>query len=188
MAKFATQAVQNQPDVLRVTEDVPDTIRPLGSLEHLFWLIDQRGPIHFAVTAQVSGRTSPRDWRQALDMVQERHPFLSVRVERSPGSIPQFRQVDAIPIPLRIVEDDPTTRWEAEVGEELATPFDPNGAPLVRAVFIQGIDDAAFILVAYRAIADGLSVAYAIRDTLSALAGGTLERCPCRPLRTNAAR
>jgi hypothetical protein len=96
--------------------------------------------------------------------------------------------MDAAASPLRIVEDDPGTCWEAEVAEELATPFDPNGAPLVRAVFIQGIDDAAFILVAYRAIADGLSVAYAIRDTLSALAGGTLERCPCRPLRTNAAR
>jgi hypothetical protein len=42
--------------------------------------------------------------------------------------------VDAAPIPLRIVEDDPETRWKAEVGEELATPFDPHGAPLVRAV------------------------------------------------------
>ena len=137
MTEFATQAAQNQLDVLEVTEDVPDTIRPLGSFEHLFWLIDQRGPIHFAVTAQVSGRTSPRDWRQALDIVQERHPLLSVRVERSPGSIPQFRQVDAVPIPLRIVEDDPTTRWEAEVGEELATPLDPNGAPLIRAVLVR---------------------------------------------------
>jgi hypothetical protein len=181
MAKFATQAVQNQLDVLPVTQDFPDTIRPLGSLEHLFWLIDQRGPIHFAVTAEVSGRTSPRDWRQALDAVQERHTFLSVRVEGSPGSIPQFRQVDAAPIPLRIVEDDPATRWEAEVGEELATPFDPNEAPLVRAVLIQGIEDAAFMLVAHHVVADGVSLAYVMRDTLHALIGGFLARLPVLP-------
>jgi hypothetical protein len=52
----------------------------------------------------------------------------------------------AAAIPLRIVEDDPGTRWEAEVGEELATPFNPNGAPLVRAVFIQGITPPSLFL------------------------------------------
>ena len=150
MTELARQFVRNQLDA-------PETLRALGSFEHLFWLMDQNRPVHFAVTAQIEGRTSPRDWRRALDTVQERHKLLSVRVEGTPGSIPQFRQVDAAPIPLRIVEDDPETRWKAEVGEELATPFDPHGAPLVRAVLIQGIHDAAFVLVAHHAIADAIS-------------------------------
>jgi hypothetical protein len=174
MTELARQFVRNRLDA-------SETMRPLGSFEHLFWLMDQNRPVHFAVTAQITGRTSPRDWRQALDNVQERHKLLSVRIEESPGSIPQYRQVDAAPIPLRIVEDDPETRWADEVGEELATPFDPHGAPLVRAILIQGIEDAAFILVAHHAIADGVSVAYVIRDTLRALAGGTLERLPLSP-------
>jgi hypothetical protein len=89
--------------------------------------------------------------------------------------------VDAVPIPLRIVEDDPTTRWEAEVGEELATPFDPNGAPLIRAVLVQGIHDAAFMLVAHHTIADGISLAYVIRDTLHALTDGFLASLPVLP-------
>jgi hypothetical protein len=174
MTEFARQFVRNRLEA-------PETLRALGSFEHLFWLMDQNRPVHFAVTAQVEGRTSPRDWRQALDTVQERHKLLSVRIEESPGSIPQYRQVNDAPIPLRIVEDDPDTRWEAEVGEELAMPFDPHGAPLIRAALIQGINDAAFILVAHHVIADGVSVAYLIRDTLRALAGGTLERLPLSP-------
>jgi hypothetical protein len=29
------------------------TIRPLGSFEHMFWLLDQNRSCHFAVTAQL---------------------------------------------------------------------------------------------------------------------------------------
>jgi hypothetical protein len=72
-------------------------------------------------------------------------------------------------------EDRPELHWEAEVGKELATPFNPSQAPLLRAVLIQGTRHAAFMLVAHHSIADGLSLAYAIRDTLHALAGRSLQ-------------
>jgi NRPS condensation-like uncharacterized protein len=137
--------------------------------------------VHFVVTALLSGETSPRDWRRALDRLQERHPILSVCIDGEPGSIPSFHQADARPIPLRVVEDEPELRWEAEVGEELATPFKPSQAPLIRAALIQGARDAAFMLVAHHSIADGLSLAYAIRDTLDLLAGRTLEPLPWLP-------
>lgn len=55
------------------------------------------------------------------------------------------------------------------------TPFDSSQAPLIRAVLVQGVRDTAFILVAHHSIADGLSLAYTIRDTLSALCGEPLE-------------
>src|SRR6267378_8115144 len=113
-----------------VTGSPQDAIRSLGSLEHLFWLFDQNSFVHFAVTALISGETSARDWRRALDRLQKRHPILSVCIGGEPGSVPSFRQADGTPIPLRIVEDEPELRWEAEVGEELATPFNPNQAPL----------------------------------------------------------
>src|SRR5258708_21025838 len=136
-----------------VTGSPQDAIRSLGSLEHLFWLFDQNSFVHFAVTALISGETSPRDWRRALDRLQKRHPILSVCIGGEPGSVPSFRQADGTPIPLRIVEDEPELRWGAEVGEELATPFNPSQAPLTRAVLIQGVRDAAFMLVAHHSIA-----------------------------------
>jgi hypothetical protein len=161
-------------------KNASDTIRLLGSFEHMFWLIDQNRPVHFAVTAQIAGTASPDDWRQALDRVQGRHPIFSVCIEGSPGSVPWFRQAAAA-IPLRIVEGNPRTSWGTEVGDELATRFDPRQAPLIRALLIQDNQSTAFTLVAHHSIADGLSIAYAIRDTLSALSGGLLEPLPLSP-------
>jgi len=175
---MARTAAQLAYDELEAASAVTDASRTLGSLEHLFWLLDQNRSFHFAVTALISGKASPDDWREALDRLQERHPILSVGIEGRPGSIPRFRQEVGASIPLRIVEGDPNADWEGEVGEELATPFDPAKAPLMRAVLIQGKRDTAFILVAHHSIADGLSLAYAIRDTLVAVSGRQLESLP----------
>jgi hypothetical protein len=174
-AQTDQRAVTASPQPL--TDSPQDPIRSLGALEHLLWLYDQNRFVHFAVTALISGEASPRDWRRALDRLQKRHPHLSFCIAGEPGSVPSFRQADATPIPLRIVADEgrPEPRWEAEVGKELATPFNPSQAPLIRAVLIQGTRHAAFMLVAHHSIVDGLSLAYAIRDTLNALAGRSLR-------------
>jgi hypothetical protein len=180
MAKVARRTPWGRLNAIHADKSASDTIRLLGSFEHMFWLIDQNRPVHFALTAQITGKASPDDWRQALDRVQGRHPIFSVCIEGSPGSVPRFRQVAAA-IPLRIVEGNPRTSWGAEVGEELATPFDPSQAPLIRALLIQDSQSTAFTLVAHHSIADGLSIAYAIRDTLSAISGGLLEPLPLSP-------
>jgi hypothetical protein len=181
MVNATRQVARDQWDRSAVTESEQDAIRSLGSLEHLFWLLDQHHFVHFAVTALISGETSSRDWRRALDRLQKRHPILSVCIDGEPDSVPLFRQAEATPIPLRIVEHEPELRWEAEIGKELATPFNPSRAPLIRALLIQGARDAAFMLVAHHSIADGLSLAYAIRDTLDALAGRFLRPLPWLP-------
>src|SRR5262249_7384759 len=181
MVNATRQIARDQRDSSVVTEPAQDTIRSLGSLEHLFWLLDQHHFVHFAVTALISGKTSPRDWRRALDRLQKRHPILSVCIDGEPDSVPSFRQADITPISLRIVEDEPELRCEAEVGKQLATPFNPTRAPLIRAVLIQGARDTAFMLVAHHSIADGLSLAYAMRDTLDALAGRSLPPLPWLP-------
>ena len=122
MLNTKQQVARGPYDCPAVAPSAQDAIRPLGSLEHLFWLHDQHRFIHFAVTALISGETSPRDWRRALDHLQKRHPILSVCIDGEPGSVPSFRRADGTLIPLRIVKDEPELRWEAEVGKELATP------------------------------------------------------------------
>lgn len=109
-------------------------IRPLGSFEHLFWLLDQESPMHFSLAAQIEGPTTVKDWRVALDHVQRRHPFFSVCIEKDENSIPRFRQVRDKPIPVRVVRVGTTQRsWLTELQKEVATPFDPGYSPLVRA-------------------------------------------------------
>src|SRR5215470_5607446 len=61
---------------------VEGNIRPLGSTEHLFWLLDQGSPMHFSLAAQIEGHATVGEWRAALDHVQRRHPFFSVCIER----------------------------------------------------------------------------------------------------------
>jgi hypothetical protein len=85
------------------TDPAKTYVRPLGSFEHLFWLLDQASPRHFSLAAQIEGSTIVGDWRVALDHVQRRHPFFSVCIEKDRNSNPQFRQVLDKPIPLRSV-------------------------------------------------------------------------------------
>jgi NRPS condensation-like uncharacterized protein len=153
--------------------------RQLGSLEHLLWLQDQHRSVHFALTALISGRTTPSDLRTALDRVQGRHPLLSVRITKE--ATPKFVKITNAPIPLRVVEGNPGLDWQREVAEELANPFDPNRAPLLRAVLIYAPQNAALILVAHHSIADGLSIAYVIRDLLLTLNGIRLDPLPLPP-------
>jgi hypothetical protein len=157
------------------------SVRPLGSLEQLFWLMDQHRPVHFVLAAQISGVTSLLNWRKALDAVQACHPLLSARINHTDGSAPHFQYVHNAPIPLREVYGEPDQLWQTEVAEEMATRFDPSQAPLIRAVLIKGRDKAAFIVAAHHSIADGFSIACVIRDTLCALGDATLMPQPMPP-------
>ena len=50
--------------------------RHLESAGHMFWLLNQNSPVHFAVCAQGGGTTAIEDWRNALDTMQQCHPNL----------------------------------------------------------------------------------------------------------------
>jgi hypothetical protein len=64
---------------------------------------------------------------------------------------------------------------------ELSVPFDPEDAPLVRAVLLHEPDQAVVILVAHHSIADGRSIAFVIRDLLRALSGEDIDVLPLLP-------
>lgn len=157
-------------------------LRPLGALEELFWLLDQHRPFHFAMAAEVDGATTVSDWRRALDLVQQRHPLLSVRIERNGENRPCFRQDLAAPIPLRVVQGtNVTQRWEFQAELELSIPFAPTKAPLLRAVLLHEEQRAVCLFVIHHAIADGRSVAFVFRDLLQALSGKPVKRLPLIP-------
>ena len=157
-------------------------LRPLGSFEHFFWLIDQNRPVHFALAAEVLGTTKPEQWLAALELVQRRHPLLSVRIEADGTGRPHFRRKIGTRIPLRIrQEHDATKDWALEMELELSIPFDLNQAPLIRAVLLHEADRAVIILVTHHSIADGRSIAFVIRDLLEALSGKALDSLPLLP-------
>lgn len=151
--------------------------RPLESAGHMFWLLNQNSPVHFAVCAQIGGTTTVEDWRNALDTMQQRHPNFFVGIALDEAANPYCHSVASVRIPLRIVVGS-DLRWEPEIEGELATPFDAEQAPLVRAVLLHQAHRAVLILVAHHSIADGRSLVFAIRDTFYALSGKSLGPPP----------
>jgi Condensation domain len=178
----STETIINTETTNASTLHPKDFIRPLGAGEELMWLLDLSSRIHFALAAEVEGRTTVEEWRAALDALQRRHPLLSVCIDSNHSRIPHFRHVEGEPIPLRVVETV-EMRWELELERELRTQFDPRQAPLMRAVLLYQESKAVFILVAHHSIADGFSLAFAIRDVLEALSGQLLDRLPLMPSR-----
>jgi hypothetical protein len=152
-------------------------LRPLGNLEQMFWLKNQHMPYHFAVCAEIGGRTAIADWRAALDMVQRRHPNFAVQIELNKEGVPCFHHVADERIPLRVTAAD-GHRWEPEMERELATLFTAQPAPLIRAVLLHQTHRSFFILSAHHSIADTKSLVFAIRDVLQALSGKMLDPLP----------
>jgi Condensation domain len=152
-------------------------VRALGARERLFWLMDQKHPTHLTVTAEVKGITRVQNWRDALDAVQRRHPILSASINRNEEGQPALYQADAAPIPLRVVDGSIQGPWELELEleREMAVPFIPKQAPLIRSVLIHKPQSAVLTLVAHHAIADGMALVFLIRDLLQVLSGGEIE-------------
>jgi NRPS condensation-like uncharacterized protein len=66
-------------------------------------------------------------------------------------------------------------RWELELDREMALPFTPEQAPLIRSVLIHKPQSAVLIMVAHHSIADGMALVFLIRDLLQALSGRQIE-------------
>src|SRR6266436_9430307 len=102
-----------------------DLLRPLGAFEELFCLFDQHFPTNHALAAQIIGHATVQRWRDALDVVQQRHPLLSACIDTTFNRVPHFRHVTGQCIPLRVVTS-PYARWQREIAEEVNAPFTPD--------------------------------------------------------------
>jgi len=151
------------------------TNRPLGTNEKVFWVLDQKTTTQFAVVAEIDGTLKDDAWRQALDIVQRRHPNLSVRISGNDYSTAQLNHVDHCRIPLRIIYTQSGESWNNVLEEELSTPLDITIAPLARAVLVQQPGKSVFMFISNHTIGDGMSVALVIRDILTVLSGRTIE-------------
>ena len=159
-----------------------DLLRPLGAFEELFCLLDQHFPTNGALAAQITGHTTIQQWRDALDVVQQRHPLLSACIDTTFNRVPHFRRVTGQRIPLRVVTS-PNARWQREIAEEVNEPFTPDQAPLFRAVLLHQETHCTFILSSHHAVCDGSSRIFLLRDMLLSISGNTLAALSLAPSR-----
>jgi hypothetical protein len=152
-------------------------LRPLGGAERFFWLLDQHQPFHFVTAMQVSGPTTPAQWREALDKLQKRHPLLAVSIRGNEKSQPQFYTQADEPIPLR-VQTGSLSDLPHAVTLELQQRFNSSVGPLARATLLHQSDTAILLLSLHHSIADGMAAVYLIRDLMLALSGQEIGVLP----------
>lgn len=163
-------------------------LRPLGSFEHCFWLVNRGVASHIVFAAEIDGVATAPKWRAAFDALQRRHPLLHVRVPASPLGLPYFEAVHDRPIPLRHASDAIWNlgriahEWlDRALSEELSEPIDTDTAPLMRAVIATGAERSVIILSCSHVVCDGISMSYCLRDLLQALNGEALTSLPMAP-------
>jgi NRPS condensation-like uncharacterized protein len=142
--------------------------RTLGAFEKTFWLLNQIDSKDFAPAADISGTQPVEKWRKAIDIAQQRHPNLSVKVVLDELARPALQHVENLHVPLRVVHAEQNYRWEREVEKELSVRFNTKEGPLLRVVLVQKTDSTILILAANHTVADGTSLSYLTRNILLA--------------------
>ncbi|MBB3543044.1 MULTISPECIES: condensation domain-containing protein [unclassified Rhizobium] len=156
-------------------------LRPLGPVEQYFWLSDQNSPKHFCMTLHVSGSTTVQCWREALEAVRLRHPLLRATIDRDEFGMPSFYQLEGYQIPLKVIEAEPPHDWQNAVSNELMEPFPQIAAPLTRAMLFHSAGHTTLVFTAHHAVADGMSIAFVLRDLLEVIGGGELSKLHLPP-------
>ncbi|MBV9488744.1 MAG: hypothetical protein JO069_03340 [Verrucomicrobia bacterium] len=157
------------------------TFRPLGHIERLLWATSLQGNINSVQAVRISGRFSTAELQAALDAARSRHPLLSAGVTLDADQRPCFCR-SSRPVPLRIARREHDGSWMDEAVAEMADPIDASRPPLLRAVLLPAGDTSELLLSFHHCNADGMSILFAFRDILHALAQQPpLPKLPIRP-------
>lgn len=114
------------------------------------------GSFNIVTISRVKGGLKEEIVRQALDLIQTRHPRLNSRIVGALDSL--CFDCGAIKIPLRVVSKQSSEQWQEVVLEELNQPIESDKC-LIRGVLITFPDEKLnyLLTILHHAISDGLS-------------------------------
>jgi NRPS condensation-like uncharacterized protein len=141
--------------------------RKLGLVENLFEICHNLGAMIDVNIARIEGTITEPILRQALDLVQKRHPMLQVRIVESKEGF-HFQSEDTSKIPLHVIDKQGENQWLNIVEEEFHKKFPNNTVPLCRVTFIKSTSDniSEIIITFHHAITDGMSCMRFIHELL----------------------
>jgi hypothetical protein len=144
--------------------------RPLSYIEKTIWVVDLIARQNFVMVARVSGTLTEPVLRQALDLVQAKHPPLRWKIKESDP--PEF-VLDNVPkIPLRIIERKGDDHWIEEAEKEIDGAFPFTEGPFVRVVQLVSKDkEECDLLVSFCHIASDATSGVTIVNELLTIAG-----------------
>ena len=143
--------------------------RKLGLIENLFEILHDLGAMIDVNVARIEGLLTPDILRQALNLVQKRHPMLQVHlIELADGLY--FESEGTQEIPLSVIDKQYENQGIEIAEDELHQKFSEGLAPLCRVTFLRsstsnGISE--IIATFHHAITDGMSCMRFFDDLLS---------------------
>ncbi|MEA5567008.1 phthiocerol/phthiodiolone dimycocerosyl transferase family protein [Anabaena sp. UHCC 0399] len=131
--------------------------RKLSPIEQSMEILNRRVAANVVTISRVQGKLSQDIVRQALDLIQVRHPLLNSRIVGNLDNI--CFEFGAEQLPLRIVHKKYLAQWQEVVLEELNQPIASNKY-LARSVLIRFADENInyLLIILHHAISDGLSI------------------------------
>lgn len=143
--------------------------RELNSIEQATEILNRyAGTFNVVTVMRLTGPINEKIVRQALDLVQRRHPRLNSRIVEAWGSM-RFETEGTQQIPLRIVKGVYNQAWQNVVSSELNETIDSSKF-LMRAVLIppeSAEGESYLITTIHHAIVDGLSSIRMHQDLLT---------------------
>lgn len=128
-------------------------------------------PVNVVFPVKVEGSFEETAIRDALQKIQQKHPFLRVTVETGPDGIPSYVTEESIkPIPYRITERQSDDDWLAEAEAEWGTPFNAGNTPMARLVWVRSEQVSELLMVCHHCIGDATSIITLMRELLECLA------------------
>lgn len=162
--------------------------RHLDPAEAFFFMADRVSCMNFAILAERSGHLDPELIRSSLAVIQDENPLLQVRIRWTDDHGLCFEPAAGTPIDLacRTVDAGDWQRW---IERELAHPFAPGSAPLMRCRYLEMSSPgrSVLVLVFHHSIADARSGIELLRRLIDCIAARTTSRtranaAPLRPM------
>jgi hypothetical protein len=151
--------------------------RSLGAMEKLFWMWDQHRPNHFVLAAQIDGRLSPEQWRQAMDSLQARNPLLGARIVEETTGRARFVPEPKLRLPIRF-ETLGELSWQVQAGRELLERFDTKTGPLSRLTLLENDRHTIVLFIAHHAPLDGMGATRLLDELIQLVCGKSLPPKP----------
>ncbi|SEJ65947.1 Condensation domain-containing protein [Dyadobacter sp. SG02] len=136
-------------------------------------------PVNVLFPVKIEGELEETALINALQKIQQKHPFLNVTMETDGAGIPWYVTPDPIlPIPLRIADRHSEETWLDEAETEWGTPFNQPNAPLARLTWVRSETVSELLVVCHHCIGDATSSMAIMRELLECLADPAIELQP----------
>jgi hypothetical protein len=141
--------------------------RKLGKFETAAAISGEYAIFNIVGVVLLEGAPSPEILNQALTVLQNRHPFLRVRLVKKMGKH-YFESGGISAIPLSVVDREDDDHWVAVAEDGLNYKFDHLDGPLVQCTYLKGeVNRCEIILTAQHSIVDGTSVENLLDEMIS---------------------